>query len=122
MIPIPSPANLSRNTKAKCNTGFAPSNASLGALSFKLHKDLASAHNGRKTWGYSSSTGVSLSQVQDSEAAVGGSGEDWLADGTSRAQVAGSEGKTGGIGPGWLKKMDGGSLEEISTEGTVAQM
>jgi hypothetical protein len=102
--------------------GFAPSNASLGALSFKLHKDLASAHNGRKTWGYSMSTGISLNEMQDSEAAVGGSGEDFLADGTSRAQATRSKSSERKVVPEWLKRADGGSLEEISTEGTVAQM
>lgn len=101
--------------------GFAPSNASLGALSFKLHKDLADRYNGRKNWGFCQSTSFSSSQLQDSEAAVGGSGEDWLADGTSRAEAANSK---GGIreGPAWLKRTDEGSLEEISAQGTVAQM
>ncbi|KAF1959648.1 FAD dependent oxidoreductase-like protein superfamily [Byssothecium circinans] len=102
---------------------FAPSNASLGTLSYKLHKDLATAHNGRATWGYSSSTGISLSQIQDSEAAVGGSGEDWLADGTSRVKVVSKDGKNEtGIGPLWLKDAGEGSLEEISAEGAVAQI
>lgn len=100
--------------------GFAPSNASLGALSFKLHKQLADAHNGRKTWGYCLSTGISLSQ--DSEAAVGGSGEDWLADGTSRAQATNSKRTVGKSGPAWLKGTEDGSLEVISQRDTVAQM
>ena len=98
--------------------GFAPSSASLGALSFKLHKDLAGAHDGRRTWGYCASTGISLSQ--DTESAVGGSGEDWLADGTSRAQAAKEEKVISGKGPVWLKAKEG--LEVISKEGTVAQM
>ncbi|KAJ4305141.1 hypothetical protein N0V90_000672 [Kalmusia sp. IMI 367209] len=98
--------------------GFAPSSASLGSLSFKLHKDLADAHDGRGRWGYSQSTGISLSQ--DTESAVGGSGEDWLADGTSRAQATKSDKSVSGKGPVWLKAKEG--LEVISQEGTVAQI
>lgn len=97
---------------------FAPSSASLGSLSFKLHKDLADAHDGRRRWGYSQSTGISLSQ--DTESAVGGSGEDWLADGTSRAQATKSDKSVSGKGPVWLKAKEG--LEVISQEGTVAQI
>jgi hypothetical protein len=100
--------------------GFAPSSASLGALSFKLHQDLANAHDGRRTWGYALSTGISLSPDQDSESAVGGSGEDWLADGTSRVQATMSEKSPGAKGPVWLKMKEG--LEVISQEGSVAQM
>ncbi|KAJ4349810.1 uncharacterized protein N0V89_008429 [Didymosphaeria variabile] len=101
-------------------SGFAPSSKALGALSFKLHKDLADAHDGRTTWGYALSTGISLSQDQDEESAVGGSGEDWLADGTSRAQATRSEKSLSGKGPVWLKMKEG--LEVISQEGTVAQI
>ncbi|KAK7191265.1 FAD dependent oxidoreductase superfamily [Paraphaeosphaeria sporulosa] len=99
---------------------FAPSSASLGALSFRLHQELANAHDGRKTWGYAPSTGVSLSSIEDSESAVGGSGEDWLADGTSRAQATKSEKSLGARGPVWLKVKEG--LEVISQEDTVAQI
>lgn len=97
---------------------FAPSSASLGTLSFKLHKHLAHAHDGRRNWGYAASTGISLSQ--DTESAVGGSGEDWLADGTSRAQAAREDRVIGQQGPVWLRPKEG--LEVISQEGTVAQM
>ncbi|KAF2115873.1 FAD dependent oxidoreductase-like protein superfamily [Lophiotrema nucula] len=99
---------------------FAPSVASLGALSFKLHTKLAEKHNGRKTWGYSQSTGISLSQ--DSETAIGGSGEDWLQDGTSRGQAAGAKPNIGADGPVWLKKSEGGSMEIISRDGSTAQI
>ncbi|KAJ4406123.1 hypothetical protein N0V91_004795 [Didymella pomorum] len=100
---------------------FAPSVASLGALSFSLHKSLADAHNGRQIWGYASSTGVSLSQ--DSESAIEGSGEDWLENGTSRAQLAHhnrawEEDK----GPEWLRRTKEGIMEVISQEGTTAQI
>ncbi|KAF2785965.1 FAD dependent oxidoreductase-like protein superfamily [Melanomma pulvis-pyrius CBS 109.77] len=99
---------------------YAPSVAPLGALSFKIHKQLADANNGRKIWGYTQSTGISLSQ--DSEAAVGGSGEDWLRDGTSRANAAGTKAAVGVDGPTWLKRMEGGSLEVISQENSTAQI
>ncbi|KAH7138934.1 FAD dependent oxidoreductase [Dendryphion nanum] len=102
---------------------FAPSVASLGTLSFRLHKELADAHNGRKTWGYSSSTGISYSQdIQDSEAAVGGSGEDWLRDGTSRAHAAGVRDGGASTGPIWLKKSAGASMEVISQHSSTAQI
>ncbi|PSN67170.1 FAD dependent oxidoreductase-like protein superfamily [Corynespora cassiicola Philippines] len=96
---------------------YAPSVAPLGALSFKLHKELAEQNNGRKAWGYSRSTGISLSQ--DSEAAVGGSGEDWLHDGTSRAEAANHRKPIATTEPVWLKKVEESSLEVISQEGTA---
>lgn len=102
--------------------GFAPSVSSLGTLSFKLHSDLAQAHGGRKAWGYSSSTGVSLSQ--DSESAIAGSGEDWLENGTSRAQAAGHNKprEEQVTRPGWLRRTQEGTMEVISRDGTTAQI
>ncbi|KAI4618039.1 uncharacterized protein J4E87_008048 [Alternaria ethzedia] len=101
---------------------FAPSVASLGALSFKLHADLAKAHSGRTTWGYSQSTGISLSQ--DSESAIGGSGEDWLENGTSRAQLANHNKpwEEQAAGPEWLRRTQEGIMEVISRDGTTAQI
>lgn len=102
--------------------GFAPSVSSLGALSFKLHASLAQTHAGRKTWGYAPSTGVSLSQ--DSESAIGGSGEDWLENGTSRAQVANHNAplEEKAAVPEWLRRTQDGMMEVISREGTTAQI
>jgi glycine/D-amino acid oxidase-like deaminating enzyme len=102
--------------------GFAPSVSSLGALSFKLHADLANAHSGRSTWGYSQSTGISLSQ--DSESAIGGSGEDWLENGTSRAQLANHNKpwEEQAAGPEWLRRTQEGIMEVISRDGTTAQI
>ncbi|KNG49579.1 fad dependent oxidoreductase [Stemphylium lycopersici] len=101
---------------------FAPSVSSLGTLSFQLHADLANAHGGRETWGYSSSTGISLSQ--DSESAIAGSGEDWLENGTSRAQASNHneplEEKSGC--PPWLRRTEDGIMEVISQDRTVAQV
>jgi len=61
-----------------------------------------------------------MSLSRDSESAVGGSGEDWLVDGTSRAQATKSEKSVAANAPVWLKSKDG--LEVISQKGTVAQM
>lgn len=101
-------------------SGFAPSVAPLGALSFKLHKELAEKHGGREKWGYCKSTGTSL--TYDSEVAVGGSGEDWLRDGSSRASAAGVHAFAEGDGPAWLMRAKGSSLEVISPDGSVAQV
>ncbi|KAG9192093.1 hypothetical protein G6011_10827 [Alternaria panax] len=101
---------------------FAPSVSSLGALSFKLHADLANAHSGRSTWGYSHSTAISLSQ--DSESAIGGSGEDWLENGTSRAQLAthNKPWEEQAAGPEWLRLTQEGVMEVISRDATTAQI
>lgn len=39
---------------------FSPPMASLGALSYRLHRELAEQHNGKAKWGYSTSTVFSL--------------------------------------------------------------
>jgi hypothetical protein len=110
------------NTYLTSKLGFAPSVASLGALSYKLHAQLAAAHSGRATWGYAHSTGISLSQ--DSEEAVSGSGEDWLESGTSRAQLASHHRpwEEEGDGPQWLRRTKEGVMEVISRGGTTAQI
>ncbi|KAF2000058.1 FAD dependent oxidoreductase-like protein superfamily [Amniculicola lignicola CBS 123094] len=99
---------------------FAPSVASLGALSFKLHKELADKYNGRRAWGYRPSTGLSYNQ--DSESAIEGSGEDWLRDGTSRMTNVGSREELNDNKPAWLKKDDGASLDFISEAKSTAQI
>ncbi|USP73761.1 uncharacterized protein yc1106_01035 [Curvularia clavata] len=100
---------------------FAPSVSSLGTLSFKLHAELAKAHGGRETWGYSSSTGLSFSQ--DSESAIAGSGEDWLENGTSRAQASQNRPREEQITrPEWLRGTQEGMMEVISRDGTTAQI
>ena len=104
------------------DVGFAPSVASLGTLSFGLHKSLAEKHQGRQTWGYAQSTGISLSQ--DSESAISGSGEDWLENGTSRAQLAthNRPWEEDVSGPEWLRRTKEGTMEVISRDGTTAQV
>ncbi|KAF2144861.1 uncharacterized protein K452DRAFT_316020 [Aplosporella prunicola CBS 121167] len=102
---------------------FAPSVAPLGGLSFRLHKELAEQHQGKERWGYSLSTGTSLSQdVANEEEAVLGSGEDWLQNGTSRAEAAGGHSFSEGEGPAWLMRSNGSSLEVISRDASTAQI
>lgn len=100
------------------STGFAPPVAPLGALSFSLHKSLAEQNNGRERWGYSRSTGASLTSRRKSR----GSSHDWLSSGASRAEAAGVHEFFEGEGPAWLAKKRGDRLETISEDGTVAQV
>lgn len=97
--------------------------ASLGALSYSLHRSLAAANNGREKWGYCTSTALSLTQNtgDEAESAIGGNGADWLRDGSCRAVAAGTQDVGAGEGPDWLKR-EAGTLEGISEEGTVAQV
>jgi len=87
---------------------FSDSVASLGALSFDLHKELAAKHNGAEHWGYSRSTGTSLVQVK------GQRGDEWLREGTSRAETAGSHQFYQGHGPAWLTRSNNGKVEVVS--------
>ncbi|KAF2828732.1 FAD dependent oxidoreductase-like protein superfamily [Ophiobolus disseminans] len=102
---------------------FAPSVAPLGALSYTLHAQLANAHNGRTTWGYAHSTGISLSQDSEEEA-VSGSGADWLESGTSRALLASHNRpwEEERICPEWLRRTKGATMEVISRGETTAQI
>ncbi|KAF2086649.1 FAD dependent oxidoreductase [Saccharata proteae CBS 121410] len=102
--------------------GFAPSVAPLGALSFRLHKELAQKHRGNERWGYSRSTGTSLTQDPDNEDAIAGSGEDWLQNGASRADSAGAHDFKEGSGPAWLTRTSGSTLEVISRDASTAQI
>ncbi|KAI9760135.1 MAG: glycine decarboxylase subunit P [Chaenotheca gracillima] len=97
---------------------FSPSVASLGALSFDLHRQLAKEHSGRKRWGYSRSTGTTLIDGQETSSARG---DDWLNEGTSRAEVAATHEYSGSKGPAWLTTKKGDHVEVISTGDTTAQ-
>jgi glycine/D-amino acid oxidase-like deaminating enzyme len=99
---------------------FGPPTASLGALSFRLHQELADKHDGPKNWAYSRSTGTSLMEGSSSHS---GQGEDWLAEGGSRADVASMhEYHSDGRGPAWLRRKQGDSVEMLSEHGGVAQV
>ncbi len=97
---------------------FGPPTASLGALSFRLHQELADKHDGLKNWGYSRSTGTSLMDGSHST-----SRGDWFAEGGSRAETAAiHEYHSDGRGPKWLRKRQGDSVEMLSERGGVAQV
>jgi glycine/D-amino acid oxidase-like deaminating enzyme len=103
--------------------GFTPSVAPVGALSFKLHKELAEKYNGAERWGYNRSTGTSLSRKPKSKAESGARGEDWIRHGGSRAAASGTVSEfTEGIEPAWLTRENGYELEVISEGDTVAQV
>ena len=95
---------------------FTPSLASLGALSFDLHRELAKENDGPQRWGYSKSTGTSL------EDSVGSEGEDWLLDGASRSVAAKNteDLKDCDDRPTWLRGK--GTLDVISRGDSTAQI
>ncbi|KAF2724902.1 FAD dependent oxidoreductase [Polychaeton citri CBS 116435] len=99
---------------------FGPATAELGALSYELHRKLAERYDGQKEWGYSKSTGTSLSEDGRLD---GPRGDDWLRTGGSRAEVAGVHKFAGeDDGPAWLARRKGDVLEAISEDGGVAQI
>jgi len=99
---------------------FGPDTASLGALSFQLHKELAEQNDGRKQWGYSRSTGTSLTE---GGRRGGPTGYDWLRHGGSRADAAGTHEFYGeSEGPAWLARRKGDSLDVIGEDDSVAQV
>jgi hypothetical protein len=92
----------------------------LGALSFRLHQELADKHDGPNNWAYSRSTGTSLMEGSSSHSAQG---EDWLAEGGSRADAAAMhEYHSNERGPTWLRRRQGDSVEMLSEHGGVAQV
>ena len=97
---------------------YSPSLARLGLLSFRLHKELAEAHNGQERWGYSRSTGTSLAEA--SVQSNGVSGADWLREGVSRATAAEKTEPSTGNAPSWLKSK--GDLDVLSNGDTTAQV
>ena len=99
---------------------FGEPTEELGALSFRLHKELAEQNNGKENWGYSRSTGTSLT---DGNNTSGSTGYDWLRAGGSRADAAGIHNFAGDQdGPAWLTRREGDHLEVISEDETVAQV
>ncbi|MCJ1226312.1 hypothetical protein MMC12_002962 [Toensbergia leucococca] len=95
---------------------FSAPVASLGALSFDLHKQLAEEHNGREKWGYSQSIGTSLLDTD------GTRGEAWFREGGSRAEAAGKHEFYSDDGPAWLTRREGEKLEIISQGDSTAQV
>ncbi|KAL6244330.1 hypothetical protein RBB50_008572 [Rhinocladiella similis] len=109
---------------------FSPAVSSLGALSFKLHRELAEKHNGSRKWGYAGSHVYSLSvgEYGDSSKANSGGQGDWLLDGTSRAGLV--EGRSDGKGgmvnqdgsPAVFTPQVGGTLNTIADPEECAQV
>lgn len=101
---------------------FSPSLAPLGVLSFDLHRELAAEHGGGKKWGYMRGTAFSLDTVSCRKRGVS-SEDDWMESGASRAETATGPEDTDSVEwPGWLARQEGGALELISEEETVAQV
>ena len=98
---------------------FSPSLASLGALSFDLHHELAAENGGEERWGYMKGTALSLDVAPWYEE-NGVRGDDWLRSGTSRAETAsGLDQSSGYEPPAWLTKQRGGVVGRISDEDTA---
>lgn len=97
---------------------FSPASASLGALSFDLHKQLATEHDGAQKWGYCRSTSTSLVDT------AGKRGDEWLREGTSRAEAASLAANelVYSNGPAWLKRAKGGQVEVIGDGDSTAQV
>jgi glycine/D-amino acid oxidase-like deaminating enzyme len=105
---------------------FSAPVASLGELSFRLHRQLAKEHNGQKRWGYALSTALSLAIDEGRGVGNGARGENWLLEGTSRAGVSAAAGEGDVIRedgtPAWVTRQKGGTLEKISSEDGCAQV
>ncbi|OTB07467.1 hypothetical protein M426DRAFT_318138 [Hypoxylon sp. CI-4A] len=98
---------------------FSAASAALGALSFEEHRKLAETEDGSRNWGYTPSTSITLSPASNSKEKK--RVDLWVRDGASRAEAASGDSITG-VAPTWVKRTDGGDVEVISGEGTVAQL
>lgn len=103
---------------------FDSATAELGALSYRLHRELAEEYGGEEKWGYSSSTGSSLVFGPETGNKESGSHEDWLAQGGSRAEVANGrvEHYSSDISPSWIKRRAGDKASVLTEQGGVAQV
>ncbi|KAK5075051.1 hypothetical protein LTR64_001256 [Lithohypha guttulata] len=113
---------------------FSPASASLGELSFNLHKELAAKHDGARKWGYAPSKVYSLA-IDSRGMGKQAKDEHWLQSGTSRSGVAPSS-ADGATGPGadrhemvnddgspaWFTRQRNGALEVLDDEGNCAQV
>lgn len=94
---------------------YPPHTSALGALSFKLHRELAAKHDGRNAWGYAASVAYSVTGLSTPK--DGARGEDWLTQGASRATAATPAGAADF--PAWLAPA---RAELISTAQSTAQV
>ncbi|KAK6543325.1 hypothetical protein TWF694_000078 [Orbilia ellipsospora] len=112
---------------------FAPASAALGELSFRLHRQLADANDGRRRWGYTQSTSLSLASKTNSETEERQRrrrGDDWLREGMSRVEASYSSlsdtkdvdvDDRNVLVPSWLN-CEGGEVELSSSRETTAQL
>ncbi|KIW08295.1 uncharacterized protein PV09_01213 [Verruconis gallopava] len=100
---------------------FAPAASALGALSFKLHRELAEKHDGREKWGYSPSVSVSYAISRSNKVKTVRS-PNWVVDHASCATAAGCPEPGDGEGPTWLTRYEGDDLERLSKGTTTAQI
>jgi len=106
---------------------FRRSTASLGALSFDLHRQLAEEYDGPRRWGYSPTTAVSLSESRLHPNVNGKRGEDWLLEGRRPSAAAGVRHNDPVVLPPWLsagRSRDCASphAKRASSEGATAQV
>lgn len=116
---------------------FSPASASLGELSFRLHKELADANDGPRHWGYAPSITYSLAIGRRGVGSKKVRDEEWLEEGTSRAGVAGPGAEdqlpTGDGAqrqemlnadgtPAWFAPQKDGTLDIISSPDGCAQI
>jgi glycine/D-amino acid oxidase-like deaminating enzyme len=104
---------------------FPPATASLGALSFDLHRRLAEEHDGSRLWGYSTSTTFSLPEAR--RVPGGKKGEDWLFEGASRSTSTVVDAGHSGTGtlPLWLaagREVSPPPADALSLGTTTAQV
>ncbi|OJJ42560.1 hypothetical protein ASPZODRAFT_76540 [Penicilliopsis zonata CBS 506.65] len=99
---------------------FAPDVLPLAELSFRLHRELAEAHDGATKWGYRASRSFSL--VNQNGTTV--RGEDWLRQGSSRANASKQTLQSNRAPPSisWMDLPSGMNLESISEDGDCAQV
>ena len=106
---------------------FRRPTASLGALSFDLHRQLAEEYDGPRRWGYSPSTAFSLpeSRLHPDDKR----GEDWLLEGHRPSAAAAADVNLNDpvVLPSWLvagRSRDWASphAKVASSEGTTAQV
>lgn len=89
---------------------FSPDLASLGALSFKEHEELAEKENGGEKWAYAKSVTVSY----ETRARIQRRSGDWLAGGTSRADLVRERSDArNGDSPPWLRRVEGDGVELV---------
>lgn len=102
---------------------FRPPLASLGSLSYDLHRRLAEANNGREKWGYATTTSIRHAWTVSDTSYSGKDGHDWMIDGSSRSNAAPSvQSDVGEKLPAWLRQRQGDEYGSITDDGSTAQL